>query len=125
MADQDLDSADIFALLEQMSRKRVPQGMHRDALTDVRGLRRFVHCTVQLPCAQRIHRIKAREKIATRQNFALGSRVAPPGTQSLEQDRRKQRVAVLLPFPFLDAQEHPLAVNIADLQCSPTTRSCR
>src|ERR1700736_4301679 len=63
MSEQDLDSADIFALLEQMSCKRVTQGMHRDALIDVRGLRSLVHRAVQLSGAQRIHRIEAREQI--------------------------------------------------------------
>jgi len=51
VSEQDLDGADIFALLEQMRGKRMPQGVHRDALIDVRGLRRFVHRAVQLPGA--------------------------------------------------------------------------
>jgi hypothetical protein len=62
--------------------------MHRDALLDVRGPRGFVHRTVQLPGAQRIQRIEAREQIAAGQNLALGLRIAPPGAQPLEQDQR-------------------------------------
>ncbi len=61
--------------------------MHGDALIDVRGLRRLVHRAVQLPGAQGIHRIEAREQIAAGQYFALGPGVAPPGAQALEHDR--------------------------------------
>ena len=64
----------------------------------------------------RIHRIEARKQIAARQHLALGPGVAPPGAQPLEQDRRQQRVAILLALALLDAQEHALAVNVADLQ---------
>ena len=117
MSEQDLDGADIFSLLEQMSGERMSQRMHGDALIDVRGLRSLVHRAVQLPGAQRIHRIEAREQIAAGQHLALGPCVAPPGAQSLEQDLGQQRVAILLPFAFLHAQKHPLAVNVADLQC--------
>jgi len=57
-----------------------------------------------------------REQIPAGQNLALSPRVTPPRAQPLEQYRRQQCVAVLLTLALLDAQEHPLAVNVADLQ---------
>ena len=51
MAEQDLDGADIFALLEQMRGELVAQRVHGHALLDMRGGRGFVHRPVQLPGA--------------------------------------------------------------------------
>jgi hypothetical protein len=39
---------------------------------------------------------------------------APPGTQDLEQLRGQHHVAILVPLPIIDAQDHPLAIDGGD-----------
>ncbi len=94
----------------------VSQGMHRDALVDARCDSGGVHRPVQLPSGQRIDRILAGKQPPALEHLALRTGVAPPGAQALEQHRRKHGVAILVALALLNAQDHALAVDIADLQ---------
>ncbi|ESZ89430.1 hypothetical protein KT71_002378 [Congregibacter litoralis KT71] len=42
----------------------------------------------------------------------FGAPFTPPGTQQLQQYGREDRVAIPLPFTLLDAQDHPLTVDV-------------
>src|SRR5215469_8382992 len=52
-----------------------------------------------------------------RQQHAQVSALPPPGAQQLEQLRRQHGVAVLAALSLLDAQQHALGVDIANLEC--------
>src|SRR5271166_6295759 len=47
---------------------------------------------------------------------ALRPRRLPPGAQQVEQARRQHHVTVLAAFALLHADDHPLAVDIGDLE---------
>jgi hypothetical protein len=71
---------------------------------------------VQLPRGERVDGIEAREQPPAIEHATLGMGHAPPDAQTLEQDRRKHRVAVSAALALFDAQRHALAVDVADLQ---------
>ena len=50
------------------------------------------------------------------EHLALRMGVAPPRAQALEQQRRQHGVAILVALALFNAQDHALAVDIADLQ---------
>ena len=91
--------------------------MHRHALVDARCDRGGVHCSVQLPRGQWIDRILAGKQPPALEHLALRMGIAPPSAQALEQHRRQHGVAILVTLALFNAQDHTLAVDIADLQC--------
>ncbi len=64
MAEQDLDHPDIDAVFEQMGGKAMPQRMGADPLVDILCLCGLNDDAVQLPCADRLHVVLAREQPA-------------------------------------------------------------
>jgi len=67
MAQQDLDHADIDAVLQEMGGKAVPQRVRSDPLGDLGGLRGHVTGARELTGRHRLHRVAAaREKPAAR-----------------------------------------------------------
>ncbi len=90
--------------------------MHRHALVQARGAGSVVHAAVQLPGQHRTDAVHARKQPSAVHDQVLRLGVAPPGAQSLQHQRREDRVAVLPSLRLLDAQHHPLAVDIASLQ---------
>jgi hypothetical protein len=98
-AQQHPDHADVDLLLQQVGGEGVVQRVHRHALVDLGRLGSSMDGTVELPRAQRVHRIKAREQPAVAQDLALGMAHTPPHAQPLQQDRREHGVAVLRPLP--------------------------
>src|ERR1700687_1772756 len=94
----------------------VAQRMHGYALAEVCLFCGGMDGAVQLPRAERIHRIEARKQPSALEHATLRVGHAPPDTQALEQDRREHRVAVAAALALLDAQRHALAVDVADLQ---------
>jgi hypothetical protein len=88
----------------------VPQGVRRDALVDFGHLGCGVAATIELACGHRLRRIAARKPPALR------SRGLPPRTQQVEQVRGQHHVTVLAALALLDADQHSLAVDVADLE---------
>jgi hypothetical protein len=72
--------------------------------------------TVELARGDRIERIHAGEQPAAVEHLPLRPGHPPPGAQPLEQQRRQHGIAILAPLALLDAQRHPLAVDVGDLQ---------
>lgn len=115
--EHDLDHADIDFLFQQMGGETVPERMHRDALLDIRCVRRGVNSPVKLAGAQRLERVQAgKQPAAPARHLALGTGHPPPHPQAFEQHRGKDGIAVFLAFAPLDPQGHALAVNVADFQ---------
>src|SRR5258707_635278 len=110
VTEQHLDDADIDVLLEQVGGKAVPQGMQRDALVDVRHLGGGVTGAIELARGHRLGRIAAWKQPALR------PRRPPPGAQQVEQVRRQHDVTVLAALALLHADDHPLAVNVGNLE---------
>src|SRR5258708_31952171 len=73
MTEQHLDHANIDVLLEQVGGEAVPQGVQRDALVDLRHLRRGVAGAIELAGGHRLRWIAAREQPNPR------PRPPPPG----------------------------------------------
>ena len=115
-SEKGLDDADIDAVFEQVRCERVAQRVHADALGDVRRQRRLDDDTVQLPRAERDPRIHAREKPAIDMHHAQLAAGTPPSPQEDEQAFRKHGVAVTPTFSPLDPEQHPFAVDVADLE---------
>src|SRR6202049_5282827 len=80
----------------------VAQRMHGYALVDVCLFCGGMDGAVQLPRAERIHRLEARHKPSALEHATLRVGHAPPDTQALEQDRREHRVAVAAALALLD-----------------------
>ena len=114
--EQDLDHADIDLLLEQVGGEAVAQRVHRHALVDPGRLGSGMHRPVELTGAERFDRIESGKQPAAIEHLALGTRHSPPGAQALEQHRREHGVTVLAPLALLDAQDHALTVDVADLE---------
>src|SRR5258705_93782 len=72
----------------------VAQRMHGYALAEVCLFCGGMDGAVQLPRAERVHRIEARKQPAAFEHATLRMGHAPPDTQTLEQDRREHRVSV-------------------------------
>ena len=69
-----------------------------------------VECPAQLPRRDRIDLRFAREEPT------LGSRFTPVVPQKVSQVRRQHHLAVLLTLALIDMDQHPVAVDIADLE---------
>jgi len=116
VTEECLDHADVDALLEQVGGKAVPQCMRRDALGNPGCLGGGADNPAELAGRQRLNRVAAGKQPASRQQQALPPPLAPPGAQQFEQLRRQHRVAVLAALAALDAQQHALGIDIADLE---------
>src|ERR1700731_3054335 len=116
MTQERLDYANIDILLEEVRGEAVSQRVWRHALLDPRGLGGGTDSATELASRQRLDRVAAGEQPASRQQQAAPPPLAPPDAQLFEQLRRQHRVAVLAPLAVLDAQQHALGIDIADLE---------
>src|SRR5262249_12417666 len=94
----------------------VPQRMWRDALLDPRGLGGGVDGTTELASRQRFDRVAAGEQPAPWQQQAALPPLPPPNAQQFEQLWRQHCMAVLAALAALDAQQHALGIDLADLE---------
>src|SRR5580692_7082105 len=113
--EQDLDDADINAVLEEMGRETVPQCVRSDPLGDLRGPCRLDDDAMELPGADWLHGVLSRKQPTVAVHHALLVPDLPPLTQQGEQIRREHGIAILATLATLDA-EHALAVDIGDLE---------
>jgi hypothetical protein len=108
VTEQNLDHADIDVLLQEMSGKAVPQRVQRDIALDPGRLCGGVASAIELTWSS------AAPDCAL-ETASLG--VVPPlGAQQFEQARRQHHVAILAAFALLHADDHPLAVDVTDLE---------
>src|SRR3990167_11277926 len=99
-----------------MGGEAVPQGVRSDALVDVRGLSGLDDDAVELARADRSRSALAGEEPAIGNEEALLPSGAPPVAEQQEQAFGQHRVAVASAFTALDPEQHPLAVDVADLE---------
>ena len=76
--EQDLDDADVGAVLQQVGGEAVTQRVRPDPLGDVGGLRRLDDDAIELPRADRLHRVLPREQPAVAMHHALLPPDLPP-----------------------------------------------
>src|SRR6266566_999528 len=107
---QHLDHSDIDVLFQQMCGKAVPQGVERYAFVDPGPMGCGMTGAIELARRHRLH------TLAPWKQPALRSRRPPPGTQQFEQMWRQHHVAVFAAFALFDADDHTLAVDVADFE---------
>ena len=117
MPKEHLDHANIDTVLEQMRREAVTQRMRADALGDPSGTSCFFDDPAQLARGNRPDGVLAREQPSTGQHGPLATSFLPPRSQQSEEIGRKHRIAIPPALAALDADQHALAVDIADLEC--------
>lgn len=88
----------------------------RDPLGDIGRLRCLDDDAMELPRADRLHRVLTGEQPAVAMHHTLFASNLPPLAQQREQVSREQRIAVLTAFALLDSQQHALAVDVAHLE---------
>ena len=110
MAEQQLDSTQIGAGLQQMNGERVAQGMRGDRFAETRLLKRLPASDLD---GARRNRLPG--PVAWKQPL-LWMGLLPVGPQKLQQRRRQHHVPVLPAFAGLHPNDHPLAVDRGGLQ---------
>ena len=116
MAEQNLDDADVDAILQQMGRE--PQGrdpgggMRAEALGESGRLGGLLHNPAQLTGADRPDRVLTWKQPAFRRHRALAPAFPPPCPEQDEQIGREHRIAVPAALAALDADQHPLRLGV-------------
>ena len=116
MPEQDLDDADVDAVLQQVGGEAVAQRVRADPLGDVGCACRLDDDAVKLPGADRLQGMLAGKQPAVAMHHALLAAGLPPLAQQDQQIRREQGVAVSSALAALDPDQHALAVDVLDLQ---------
>src|SRR6202167_2447072 len=114
--EQDLDDADIDAVLEEMGRETVPQCARSDPLGDLRDLRRLDDDAMELPGADWLHGVLSRKQPTVAMHHALLVPDLPPLAQQGEQICREHGIAIPATLATLDPEQSALAVNVGDLE---------
>src|SRR6266704_6647273 len=109
-SEQHLDHSDIDVLLKQVGGEAVPQGVQRYTLVDLGPLGCGMTDAIELARRHRLH------AVASWKQPALRSCRPPPGPQQFEQMWRQHHVAVFAAFALVDADDHALAVDVADFE---------
>jgi hypothetical protein len=110
MAEQDLDQPDIGVLFQQMRRKAVTKRVRGHLLADLGHVGRGMACAPELARRHRVDRVHSGKQPT------LWACCLVPGTQQLEQMRRKHHVAVFVALALFDPDHHALAVDVGYLQ---------
>ena len=116
MAEQNLDDADVGVLFQEVRGEAVPQRVRRYPFLDPGSLGGGVDGAVELAGRERLDRIATREQPAARQQRAEPPALSPPGAQQFEQLRRQHGVPIFAALAAFDPQQHPLGIDIADLE---------
>jgi hypothetical protein len=110
VAEHHLDDANVGPALQQVGGKAVPQRVGGRPLADPRPLPRGAAGRLESSGADMTARFLARKQPQA------GSRPLPIGTENVAEARRQHRVPVAAALATLDVEQHPLAVDRADLQ---------
>ena len=110
MPEQDLNDPDIGVRFQEMRGEAVPQRVQRCGFADPGHVFGRGEGAVELPRRDRVD-----PGFAGKQP-ALRPRLAPVGAQELQQPGRQHDLAVLLPLALFDMDQHPVTVDVADLE---------
>src|SRR5215471_10963197 len=114
MAHENLDGPEICACLEHMAGKAVSKSMGGDMLGDAGPLGRFLQ---SFPDDLRRYRLVGAPAVSgAGEQIGLRSQPAPVGTQGFQQLLAQGNLAVNATLPTLDANDHTLTIDVADLQ---------
>src|SRR5438477_10918801 len=116
VAQQNLDDADIGLLLQEVGGKAVPQRMNADALGDPGTPRCQANDPMQLARTRMLPAVAGKQPELTGRHPSLLARNALPFVQYLEQDGRENDVPILLALALLDADDHPVTIDIGELE---------
>ena len=111
MAEQDPNNSDVGSCFKQMGGEAVAQGMDGDRFVQAGLLRCDTARRLQGGGADRPVPVTPGEQSMHR----LGQ--APISPQDRQRRRRQHDVAVLATLALRDADHHPAAVEVADLEC--------
>src|SRR4029077_17255421 len=116
VSEQNLDDPNIGLLLQEMGGKAVPQRMNTDTLGDAGTPRCQANDPMQLACTRMLPAVAGKQPGLTGRHPALLARNAPPFMQYLKQDGRENDIPILLALALLDADEHPVTIDIGELE---------
>src|ERR1700739_637857 len=116
VSEQNLDDADVGLLLQKMRGKAVPQGMNADALGNAGTCRCQANDPMHLARTHVLPAVAGKQPGLSGRHPSLLARNAPPFAQYLEQDGRENDVAILLALALLDPDEHPVTIDVGELQ---------
>jgi hypothetical protein len=115
VTQQHLNRAKVGTGLQKMSGKAVPQRMRVDLLFKATAFR----CSLtRLPCDFRCDRLLGVMPAPSWKQSLLRSVAAPVVSQFLEQLGTEHHLAILAPLSSTDADDHPVTVNVDNLQMS-------
>src|SRR5215469_2960322 len=99
-----------------MRGKAVPQRMNADTLGDAGTPRCQTNDPMQLARTRMLPAVAGKQPGLTGTHPSLLACGTPPFTQYLEQDGRENDVPILLALALLDADDHPIAIDIGELE---------
>jgi len=99
-----------------MGGEAVPQRMNADTLGDAGTPRCQTNDAMQLARTRMLPAVAGKQPGLTGRHPALLARNAPPFMQYLEKDDRENDVPILLALALLDPDEHPVTVDIGELE---------
>src|ERR1700756_644508 len=116
MSQQNLDYPNIGLLLQEMRGEAVPQRMNAETLGDAGTPRCQANDPMQLARTRMLAAVAGEQPVLTGRHPSLLARNAPPFMQYLEQDGRENDVPILLAFALLDPDDHPVTIDIGELE---------
>jgi hypothetical protein len=121
MAEVDLDLAEVLALLQEVRRIRVAQGVDVRLLFDAAGLEGKAESALQRGTAHRFGGgAGAQPTVPLGGKEQCGMAMRFPLLAQEQQGAFGQRdIAVLVTLAAADVNEHPFGINVADLQAQP------
>src|SRR3974377_1599202 len=99
-----------------MGGEAVPQRMNADTLGDAGTPGCQANDPMQLARTGMLPAVAGKQPGLTGRHPALLARDAPPFMQYLKQDGRENDVSILLPLALLDPDEHPVTIDIGELE---------
>ena len=99
-----------------MGGEAVPQRMNADTLGDAGTPRCHANDPMQLTRTGMLPAVAGKQPGLTGRHPALLARNAPPFVQYLEQDGRENDVPILLALALLDPDDHPVTIDIGELE---------
>ena len=114
MPEQNLDSAQIGAGLQQMGRPTVAERMRGDSFADASPTRGLATCNPDRLVRNGLFR--SAPGIAAWKQVGLGLAPTPVFPQSFQQRRTQRQVTIFAALAFHHADDHPLAIDVADLE---------
>src|SRR5712672_3960231 len=99
-----------------MRGETVPQRMNADTLGDAGTPGCQANDPMQLARTRMLPAVAGKQPGLTGRHPALLARDAPPFMQYLKQDGRENDVSILLALALLDPDEHPVTINIGELE---------